>query len=255
MSSIIADMQIFNGETKTKFQPYWDAIVAVLEEQNGVGAHRRGHAALDVQTTTDVQYAQGITFIPQLQCTAMKHLIEEKKMQEEVDFKVPSISWINLQLTPNNPFKETTVRYTESIPFQLRLQSCGVCNFSHPAAHYVSAMEKAWMHVLLHLYSLFEEHANSDSDDFISYLQLLEALRIFGCGGKTFAPVGRTTLILVTANQSARALVSSASGHSPQAADHDCYSKAETVAIIHSMNRDADSSSLLYSVGVDGNGH
>eukprot|EP00957_Ditylum_brightwellii_P037459 2833333-Ditylum_brightwellii.AAC.1 len=37
MSIIIADMWIFNGETKTEFQPYWDAIVAVLEEQNGAG--------------------------------------------------------------------------------------------------------------------------------------------------------------------------------------------------------------------------
>eukprot|EP00957_Ditylum_brightwellii_P087579 6667230-Ditylum_brightwellii.AAC.1 len=44
--------------------------MTVLKEQNGAGAHRRHHAALDVQTTTDVQYAS-----------------EEKKMQEGVDFK------------------------------------------------------------------------------------------------------------------------------------------------------------------------
>eukprot|EP00957_Ditylum_brightwellii_P003289 249670-Ditylum_brightwellii.AAC.1 len=79
--------RIFNGETKTKFQPYWDAIVAVLEEQNGAGARRRCHAVSDVQTTTDVQYAPGIILIPQLRCTATKYLIEEKKMQEGVDFK------------------------------------------------------------------------------------------------------------------------------------------------------------------------
>eukprot|EP00957_Ditylum_brightwellii_P149319 11372134-Ditylum_brightwellii.AAC.1 len=75
MSSIIVDMWIFNKETKAKFQPYWDAIVAVLEEQNGAGAHKRNHAASDAQTTTDLQRA------------ATKNLIEEKKMQEGVDFK------------------------------------------------------------------------------------------------------------------------------------------------------------------------
>eukprot|EP00957_Ditylum_brightwellii_P188995 14387656-Ditylum_brightwellii.AAC.1 len=148
-------MWIFNGETKTKFQPYRDAIIAVLEEQNGEGAHMRHHAALDIQTTADVQYA--------------------------------------------------------------------------PAAHYVSAMKKAWRYNLLHLYSLFEEHANSDSDDLMPCLQPLEALRILSCDGKTSVPAGRTTPILETANQLACVLVSSASRRSSQAADHDWHSKAKTV--------------------------
>eukprot|EP00957_Ditylum_brightwellii_P152669 11621130-Ditylum_brightwellii.AAC.1 len=86
-------------------------------------------------------------------------------------------------------------------------------------------------------------------------LQMFEALRILGCDGKNSAPVGRATPILATANQSAHVLVSSASGHSPQAAEHDWHSKTETVTVIYSMNRDADPSSLLYSGGVDGNNH
>eukprot|EP00957_Ditylum_brightwellii_P111619 8513932-Ditylum_brightwellii.AAC.1 len=90
-------------------------------------------------------------------------------------------------------------------------------------------MNKAWRHDLLHLYSLFEKHANPDSDDLTSCLQLLEALRMLGCDDKTFVPVGRTTPISVTANQSTHTLVSYASGCSPQAADHDWHNKAETV--------------------------
>eukprot|EP00957_Ditylum_brightwellii_P032267 2444359-Ditylum_brightwellii.AAC.1 len=82
-------------------------------------------------------------------------------------------------------------------------------------------MKKAWRYDLLHLCSLFEEHANSDSDDLTPCLQLLEALRILSCDDKTSVPVGRTTPILETANQLACALVSSASGRSLQVADHD----------------------------------
>eukprot|EP00957_Ditylum_brightwellii_P021806 1645432-Ditylum_brightwellii.AAC.3 len=146
------------------------------------------------------------------------------------------------QLTPNNPVKETAVRYTGSIPFQLTLQSCNVHDFSRPAAHYVSAMKKAWRHDLSHLYSLFEEHANSDSDDLTPCLQPLEALRILGCDHKTSVLVGRTTPISTTVNQLACTFVSSASGRSPQAADHNWRSKDGTVTVIHSMNRDADPS-------------
>eukprot|EP00957_Ditylum_brightwellii_P087468 6658413-Ditylum_brightwellii.AAC.1 len=116
-------------------------------------------------------------------------------------------------------------------------------------------MKKAWRHDLLYLYSLFEEHADPDSDDLTPCLQPLETLRILGYDDKTSVPVGRTTSILATANQLTHALVSSASGCLPQASDQDWHSKAETVTVIHSMNRDADPSSLMYSGGVDRNGH
>eukprot|EP00957_Ditylum_brightwellii_P032291 2446318-Ditylum_brightwellii.AAC.1 len=63
-------------------------------------------------------------------------------------------------------------------------------------------------------------------------LQLLEALRILGHDDKTSVLVGWTTPISATANKLAHACVSSASGRSPQAADHDRHNKAETVTCL-----------------------
>ncbi len=68
---------------------------------------------------------------------------------------------IYLQLTPNNPFKTTAARYTGSVPFQLRLQSRDLRDYSHPAAHYVAATKKYWREEQAELYSLFERYYTS----------------------------------------------------------------------------------------------
>ena len=143
MDAIVDDMRRFNGKADTtKFDPFWKGATEVLENQNGSGAHVRRHAASDEQTTIDVQYAPGILSIPQLVRETQKYLTDEKKLTEGVDFKVPSLSWVYLQLSPNNEFRHTAARYTGKIPFKLMLQTRDARDFSHVCAHWVSGMKK-----------------------------------------------------------------------------------------------------------------
>eukprot|EP00957_Ditylum_brightwellii_P023192 1750195-Ditylum_brightwellii.AAC.1 len=133
MNSAVADMQAIHIEMDvTKFQAFWDAATAILEDKNGSGTHRRQHAESELETATDVFYAPGIVSIP--------------------------------QISPNNKFKETVHRYTGHLPFKLKLQSCDAHDYSHPAFHYVSAMKRVWRGDLLHVFFLIKGHINSYDD-------------------------------------------------------------------------------------------
>ena len=252
MDAIVDDMRRFNGKADTsKFDVFWKGATEVLENQNGSGAHVRRHAASDEQTTIDVQYAPGILSIPQLVRETEKYLTDEKKLVQGVDFYVPCLSWVYLQLSPNNEFKRTASRYTSKIPFKLMLQTRDARDFSHVCAHWVSGMKKMWRHEISLKYNLILKYMNSRGDDNNdTCLPPQHAIMCLGDDDKASAPVGRTIPVSATGKQSSRAIVQESS----RAADHDWHCESLAMTVIHHMNISENPNDSQYSGGKEGTG-
>ena len=201
---IVEDMRRYNirgNNDKSLYDVFWGACGDVLERENGSGAQSKRHPLADAESTNTVSFAPGIVSIPQLQRATVKFLIEEKGKVKDVDFRVPSLSWIYLQLSPNNEYKKTAERYTGSIPFKLALQ-CRDFRLDHPHGHWNARMKKNWREEASRLFSLIASYQSSDDMDREPCLGPEEALSYNGTDDKASAPVGRHTPISATAKQS-----------------------------------------------------
>lgn len=252
---IITDMRYFNcrgNNTQSLFETFFEEAHSVIESENGgSAAHIRRHAAADIESTNCVAYAPGIVSIHQLIQKTIRSL-EQRNLVRDIDFKVPSHSWMHLQLTPTNDYHVTSMRLTSRLPFIRVLQSRSSRD-DHPCGHWVSAMKKYWRHYYAMLFKLIAEYTTNDKEDFIEpCLEPRVALCVTGCDDKTSIPIGRKTPISAIGNQSSRAIVSSETV--PEAADHDWHCERLTPSVIHRMNISEDPSDSLYSGGTDGNG-
>ena len=254
MDDIVDDMRQFNGKAgKTKFDQFWKGATEVLESQNGSGAQRRRHAASDERTTIDVQYAPGILSVPQLVQDTRKYLVDDKKLVEGVDFHVPCLSWVYLQLSPNNEFKRTASRYTGKIPFKLMLQTRDARDYSHICAHWVSGMKKMWRHEMSDKFRLIQEYINSvehDDESITTCLPPQHAIMCIGDDDKASVPVGRTVPVSATSKQSSRAIVKESS----RASDHDWSCESHALTVLQHMNISENPNDSQYSGGKDGTG-
>ena len=111
---LIKDMRLFNlrGNSESGlYDIFWECCARALDLENGSDAHHRRHAAIDEETTKNISYTPGILSIPQLICTTVK-LLEKDDKVKEVDFEVPSETWVYMQFPPNNEYKSNPAFYT-----------------------------------------------------------------------------------------------------------------------------------------------
>ena len=259
---LIEDMRVLNCRGNlagTGFKVFWNAAARILETDAGAGAHRRRHASSDEHTTVNVSYAPAVVSVSQLIQKTTTLLVDVDKKVEGVDFRVPSLSWAYLQLSPTHENRKTAERYTGELPFKRVLQSRTSRDTSHPHGHWTATMKKLWRYKasfmvrLLNMSRKEGDYMNSDDDDdHNTVLDPLHALLVVGQDDKTGIPVGRTLPIASTSRQRARGIVPE--GTNVVAADHDFSCEKLTPSVTLRMNLTETPGESLFSGGKDGNG-
>ena len=82
---------------------------------------------------------------------AKELLTETDGKKEGVDFLVPSLSHLYLQLSPLHENRETVKRYTGKLPFSRMILLRTDRDSSHPHLHWVVGLKKYWLHYESHL--------------------------------------------------------------------------------------------------------
>ena len=89
----------------------------------GTGAHPQRHAAVDEETTNNVSYAPNVLSVQELVDKSKELLTKIDGKKEGVDFLVPSLLWVYLQLSPSHENRKTVERYIGKLSFKRMLFS------------------------------------------------------------------------------------------------------------------------------------
>ena len=127
--SLISDMRQFNicvNNDTRKFYLYWKAAIRAMETEGVHGSHERIHDAGGSDATNRISHYPFIYTNHIIKSTI--YILEKDGLNQVVDFKFPSKSWLSLQSTSNNGQQRTSERYTVQLPFvcDLQLGSCAI---------------------------------------------------------------------------------------------------------------------------------
>ena len=106
---LIYDMRKFNicGNNDTiKYYMYSKAVIRSMEIESAYGAHHRIHSAIDYDTTNRISHYPVISTNHIIKITIQ--LLEKYGLNQGVDFKVPSNSWVRLKFMSNNRQQRTS---------------------------------------------------------------------------------------------------------------------------------------------------
>ena len=94
--------------------------------------------------------------------------------KEGVDFIVPYILWVYLQLTSSHKERKTAERYTENLPFNRMILSRTDRDNDHPNAHWVEVLKKYWQQYESYLCRLiFDALKMAEKEDIMNIEPLL----------------------------------------------------------------------------------
>ena len=141
----------------SKFNPYWKALIRARVTESSHGAHGRRHTAGDYEFTNRISHASLMSTNHPIKITIK--IIENDRLNQGVDFKVPSKSWLILQFMSNNGQRQTDKQYTGKLLFFRDLQTRELHN-SHTNGHCNKNMKQLWRCNMDNLHDLVEEAIN-----------------------------------------------------------------------------------------------
>ena len=109
---------------KSKNYLFWSAVDRVIEIYTGTGAHNRRHATSYEGTTNIISYAPNLLSIQELMEKEKELITEKYRKKEGVDFLVPYISWVYLELSPLYKNQKTVERYKWNLPLKNMILLC-----------------------------------------------------------------------------------------------------------------------------------
>ena len=139
-------MRKSNSHGNTHDTIFWSAPDWVIDMDTGTGSHQRRNAAVYEETTNKILYAPYVLSVKKLVDKAKELLTETDAKKEGVDFLLPSLSWVYLQLSPSHENRKTAERYAGKLPFKRMILSRTDRDSAHLNAHWVAGLKKYWRH-------------------------------------------------------------------------------------------------------------
>ena len=131
--------------------------------------------------------------------------------KEGVDFLVPYLSCVYLQLSPSYENRKNAERYTGKLPFKRMLLLRIVRDSYHPHAHWLAVLNKYWRHHASHLCQLIVNDLEMAEEKYDMDIQPLlphsDAIIYLGQDYKASVPVGRSVPLADVGNKSDRGIV------------------------------------------------
>ena len=103
----------------------------------GTGVRQWRHAAVYEETNNNVFNAPNVLSVHELVDKGKDLLTKTDGKKGVVDFIVPSISWVYLQLSPWHENRKIAERYTGKLPFKRIILSRTAIYIDHTHAHWV----------------------------------------------------------------------------------------------------------------------
>ena len=108
----------------------------------GTRTHQQRHVEVYEETTNNVSYVPNVLSVQELMYKAKEILTETDGKKEGVDFFVPYLLWVYLQVSPSRENQKTAERYTGKLPFKRIIFSCTYRDSACPHAHWVAGLKK-----------------------------------------------------------------------------------------------------------------
>ena len=204
-------MRKFNchGNTdETNFSVLWIAASLVIDMDTGTGDHQRRHTELDKEKTNNFSYAPNVLSVQELVDKEKELLPKTDGKKQGVDFLVPYLLWVYLQLPLSHENRKTAERYTGEIPFKHMILSRTNIYSAHLHAHWVVVLKKYFRHHASHLCRLIvnalemaEEKCGVDIKTLLPHSDVIVYL---GQDDKASVTFGRLVPLAAVGKKSAR---------------------------------------------------